>query len=61
MTLEMRAECERCGLDLAAGDPAWICVHECTFCTECAEALRHACPNCGGELVLRPRPPARTA
>jgi hypothetical protein len=21
MTLEMRAECERCGLDLAAGDP----------------------------------------
>ena len=61
MTLEMRAECERCGLDLAAGDPAWICVHECTFCTECAEALRHVCPNCGGELVLRPRPPARTA
>lgn len=61
MTLEMRNKCERCGAGLAVGDAAWICVHECTFCQDCAEALRHACPNCGGELVRRPRPAARHA
>jgi hypothetical protein len=36
-------------------------VHECTFCTECAESMQQVCPNCGGELVKRPRPPARDA
>ena len=56
MTLEMRGECERCGAALAPDATAWICVYECTFCTGCADALRHVCPNCGGELVRRPRP-----
>ncbi|MBA2343545.1 MAG: DUF1272 domain-containing protein [Rubrobacter sp.] len=32
-----------------------ICYHECTFCESCAEDMQHICPNCGGELVSRPR------
>ncbi|TAM91756.1 MAG: DUF1272 domain-containing protein [Rhodanobacteraceae bacterium] len=56
MTLEMRGECERCGAGLAPDEAAWICVYECTFCTECADLLQQVCPNCGGELVRRPRP-----
>jgi hypothetical protein len=55
MSLELRAECERCGAALPAdsGD-ARICSYECTFCASCAGELG-ACPNCGGELVTRPR------
>lgn len=56
MTLEMRSECERCGVALAPCAEAWICVFECTFCPDCAESLHHICPNCRGELVRRPRP-----
>jgi uncharacterized protein len=33
---------------------ARICSFECTFCDRCAEELG-SCPNCGGELVSRPR------
>ncbi len=55
MSLEMRTECERCGAQLAAGGEARICSYECSFCTTCAEAMEHVCPNCGGELVPRPR------
>jgi uncharacterized protein len=53
--LEMRPDCEKCGADLpaeAAG--AFICSFECTFCTECADALDERCPNCSGELLDRP-------
>jgi hypothetical protein len=55
--LQLRPNCECCDTDLAgdSGD-AWICSFECTFCTTCAnETLRGKCPNCGGELVRRPR------
>jgi uncharacterized protein len=55
MALEMRSGCERCGATLAPDGLAAICSYECTFCAECAEAMRHVCPNCGGELVARPR------
>jgi hypothetical protein len=55
MTLEMRDSCERCGVALSASGPAVICSFECTFCTVCGEELSHICPNCGGELVPRPR------
>jgi uncharacterized protein len=55
MSLEMRTECERCGAALALDRPARICSHECTFCAGCAEAMDDVCPNCGGELVPRPR------
>ena len=53
--LEMRPDCERCGVDLPANQPgAFICSFECTFCAECADALDETCPNCGGELLDRP-------
>jgi uncharacterized protein len=55
MTLELRGSCERCGAALEPDGEAYICSYECTFCRACAEALEHVCPNCGGELVRRPR------
>jgi hypothetical protein len=55
MALEMRTECEKCGTGLAADGEARICSFECTFCRSCAEAMNEKCPNCGGELVARPR------
>ncbi len=55
MVLEMRTSCERCGNDLVPGGEARICSFECTFCVACADAMDHVCPNCGGELVVRPR------
>ena len=55
MSLEMRAGCERCGTNLTPDGPAFICGHECTFCEACAAEMEHICPNCGGELVRRPR------
>ena len=55
MSLELRTECERCGAGLAPDGDAVICSYECTFCTDCGDALDHVCPNCGGELVPRPR------
>ena len=55
MSLEMRTACERCSAGLAADGEAMICSFECTFCTACSEAMDHVCPNCGGELVARPK------
>jgi uncharacterized protein len=55
MSLEMRSSCERCGGVLMPDGPAFICSYECSFCGDCGEALAHVCPNCGGELVPRPR------
>jgi hypothetical protein len=51
----MRSECERCGAAVAADGEAFICSHECTFCSSCGEAMAFVCPNCNGELVPRPR------
>ncbi|HET7465440.1 MAG TPA: DUF1272 domain-containing protein [Candidatus Dormibacteraeota bacterium] len=56
MALEMRSSCETCGRVLEVDGPAYICSFECTFCDECArERHRLVCPNCQGELVVRPR------
>ena len=55
--LQLRPGCECCDTDLP-GDSAgaYICSFECTFCERCAsQTLRGQCPNCGGELVRRPR------
>jgi len=52
--LEMKPACERCGNALTADGSAYICSYECTWCPTCAADLG-ACPNCGGELVPRPR------
>ena len=58
--LELRPNCECCDRDLANGSPdARICTYECTFCADCVERhLGGVCPNCGGDLVLRPTRPA---
>lgn len=58
--LELRPSCECCDKDLHPDSPeALICSFECTFCKECAtNILTGTCPNCGGELVARPRRPA---
>jgi hypothetical protein len=55
MALEMRTVCERCGNALTPDGDARICSFECTFCVGCAESMDNVCPNCGGELVARPR------
>lgn len=58
--LELRPNCECCDRDLPADSgEARICSFECTFCAACADGvLQGRCPNCGGELVTRPRRPA---
>lgn len=61
MSLEMRQVCERCEAPLAADGSAFICSYECTFCAGCAGGMEHKCPNCGGELVPRPRRAAGAA
>lgn len=58
--LELRPNCECCDRDLSPENrEAMICTFECTFCADCAcNVLGGICPNCGGELVLRPVRPA---
>jgi uncharacterized protein len=58
--LELRPNCECCDRDLPPHSPeAFICSFECTFCAACArDVLSGKCPNCGGELMARPRRPA---
>lgn len=58
--LQLRPNCECCNRDLPPDSgEARICSFECTFCAACAEGvLGGACPNCSGELVVRPRRPA---
>jgi uncharacterized protein len=53
--LEMKEACERCQARLAADGGARICSFECSFCPDCADELNGKCPNCGGELVARPK------
>jgi uncharacterized protein len=57
--LELRPNCECCDRDLPPqSEEAVICSFECTFCRACASGvLKGKCPNCGGELVTRPRRP----
>jgi hypothetical protein len=55
MTLEMKQECENCRQALPANGIAMICSYECTFCEKCSAGMKNICPNCGGELVQRPR------
>jgi hypothetical protein len=60
MALEMKTLCERCGAPLPMDSAeARICSYECTFCAPCGREMEGTCPNCGGELVPRPRRLAR--
>jgi hypothetical protein len=58
--LQLRPNCECCDKHLPPDSTAArICSFECTFCADCADGvLAGNCPNCGGELVVRPRRPA---
>lgn len=58
--LQLRPSCECCDVDLAPDSAtARICSFECTFCADCTDRrLGGHCPNCGGELLPRPRRPA---
>jgi hypothetical protein len=51
----MRVMCEKCSDTLTDAGDALICSFECTFCVDCGQLMDHRCPNCGGELVKRPR------
>lgn len=58
--LALRPNCECCDKDLPPeSQEARICTFECTFCADCVrDRLNGVCPNCGGELLQRPRRPA---
>ncbi|MDX1711230.1 MAG: DUF1272 domain-containing protein [Rhodovibrionaceae bacterium] len=51
----MKPACERCERPLPHDAEARICSYECTFCPACAGEMQDICPNCGGELVARPK------
>jgi hypothetical protein len=55
MALEMRVQCEKCEAGVGHEDEAFICSYECTFCPDCTTAMNAVCPNCGGELLRRPK------
>ena len=61
MALDMKPGCERCEAPLAHGGEAYICSYECTFCRDCTHEMGSRCPNCGGELVPRPRRAPKSA
>jgi hypothetical protein len=50
---QVKNACEKCGKTLAPPAPAQCCSFQCTFCPDCADALKHVCPNCSGELTAR--------
>ena len=58
--LQLRPNCECCDRDLPPNSAqARICSFECTFCVDCVDGpLAGVCPNCGGDLVMRPIRPA---
>ncbi len=55
--LAMKPECETCQKALLLNDPlVYICSYECTFCEDCVKQKHlFICPNCGGDLQLRPK------
>lgn len=53
--LEMKEACEKCAAPTQIDGEACICSYECTFCVPCADGMDRVCPNCGGELLRRPK------
>lgn len=51
----MRTECEKCKTILEHDSEAYICSYECTYCKNCYHEVKAVCPNCSGELVVRPK------
>ncbi len=52
--LKMKKKCEKCHAPTGLTQVAYICSFECTFCQSCTESMSAVCPNCQGNLVLRP-------
>lgn len=61
MQLQVKTHCAKCEAALRSDGLAYICSYECTFCSTCASEAHGSCPNCGGELVRRPRHTAAVA
>ena len=53
--MEMKSNCEQCSKPLEQDGMAYVCSYECTYCEDCTTGMRNICPNCGGELVRRPK------
>jgi hypothetical protein len=53
MMTQVKDACEKCGKALAPPAPAQCCSFQCTFCPDCADEMKHVCPNCSGELSAR--------
>lgn len=51
----MKTQCEKCEARLDELAEAYICSFECSFCPSCTQAMQNLCPNCGGELLRRPK------
>jgi hypothetical protein len=49
----VKDKCEKCAKPLAPPAPAQCCSFQCTFCPDCANEMKHVCPNCSGELTPR--------
>ncbi len=49
----VKDKCEKCAKPLAPPAPAQCCSFQCTFCPDCANEMKHVCPNCSGELTAR--------
>jgi hypothetical protein len=49
----LKSTCEKCYKTLQHDSEAYICSYECTYCETCVIELKHICPNCSGELVIR--------
>ena len=50
---QIKDKCEKCGKPVAPPAAAECCSFQCTFCPDCADELKHVCPNCSGELTAR--------
>jgi len=51
----MKSNCGGCGIILPPDAEAYVCSYDCTFCLSCYSTKQGKCPDCGGELVRRPR------
>ena len=59
--LEIRPNCEHCGIDLPNTSPlAMIFSFLCTYCRTCTiELFENVCPSCSGNFVERPIRPSK--
>lgn len=51
----MKPNCEKCSKELKQNGIAYVCIYNCTYCQKCTMDMNNVCPNCGGELVRRPK------